>query len=231
MTPHDMENTLRLLAQDCPRIFGFCRSGGAYLPVGPGLTFSGAHGEIMKTKRSSLSRQFMRGILAAGALLTGSLGSVAACAADETGQSDAKILSMAGLVNLDDLAFGSLIPGASGGSVTINPANGARATTGSVVGAASTYHPARFRANGSPNVLALIALPTSATITNQNGPGTMTVNNFNVDGAAQILFVGLAVNLGPTGVRDLDFGARLNVGANQEPGSYEGTFNVTVIYL
>lgn len=185
----------------------------------------------MIKKLFSIPLRFLRDIVGASVLLAGTFGAGAAYAADATAQSTAVVQPPAGLVRLGDLAFGSVIPGAAGGTVTINPVNDARSTTGSVTGVTSTFHAASFRANGGANVVGLILLPAAATITRQSGTEIMPLTNFTVDGATLNLFGQLIINLGPTGIRDFNVGATLAVGGDQEPGTYQGTFQVTTIYL
>jgi len=129
------------------------------------------------------------------------------------------------LVKTADLEFGSIIPAATAGTVSIDAVSNARSKTGGVVlatGAAPGA--ASFRAAGVVNVLALITLPASITLTRGGGTETMTVDTITTNGSTTRLFPGSATI-------DVNVGGRLNVGANQVAGSYSGTFNLTVIYL
>ncbi len=185
----------------------------------------------MTKKLFSIPMRFVRDIVSAAVLLGGTFGAGAAYAADAAAQSTAVVQPPAALVRLDDLAFGSLVPGAAGGLVTINPTNNARSTTGSINGLTSDHHAARFRANGATNAIGLVVLPAAATLTRQGGTETMPITAFTIDGGTLNLFGQLVINLGPTGIRDFNVGATLGVGGDQEPGTYQGTFQVTTIYL
>ncbi len=67
--------------------------------------------------------------------------------------------------------------------------------------------------------------PGSITLTRVGGGATMTVNNFTVEG-------GTGFRLVPTNTLfQFRVGGRLNVGANQMRGTYNGTFSVTVNYF
>ena len=69
----------------------------------------------------------------------------------------------------------------------------------------------------------------------------MTVNNFTMGLAPDVTYIGgnghglgngnrrYQINSN-TGIFTFRLGGRLNVGANQAPGVYNGTFNVTVQY-
>jgi hypothetical protein len=120
-----------------------------------------------------------------------------------------------------DLLFGDLTSGATAGTVRIAP-NGNRSRTGGVTLLASTFGAASFTVatpSGSRNYS--IILPGSATLTSGGG-FTMTVNTFrsNPSGSG-------TTNAG-THTQTLNVGATLQVGANQKPGTYMGTFTVTV---
>lgn len=136
------------------------------------------------------------------------------------------------IVNNDPLAFGSLIAG-SGGTVTIAPSNGARSATGGVSLMSSTYQAARFTV-GCTGLLCILPLyynidPVSG-ITLTSGGNSMTVGNFlpysvNNFGSST---TGLLALL--SGTDSLKVGATLTVSNNQAPGSYSGSFSVTVAF-
>lgn len=126
------------------------------------------------------------------------------------------------------LAFGKFVAG-SGGIVTVTTGGG-RSKTGGVLllssgaGAAASFTTTRiFGTGGGPvDLTYTITLPTSATLTHStSSTTTMTVDAFTS-------------NPTPTGAllpgetEQLSVGARLTVGNNQAPGSYSGTFDVTV---
>lgn len=120
------------------------------------------------------------------------------------------------------LAFGSLVAG-SGGSVTVSPASVRSASGGVVLVPSGPGAAAQFSVTGDPNATYAISLPGNGVVSLTSGSNTMAVNNFtsspNLTGA---LSVG--------GSQTLMVGATLSVGSNQAPGSYSGTFDVTVNY-
>jgi Domain of unknown function (DUF4402) len=148
-----------------------------------------------------------------------------AFAATSNAQATAVTLRPLSLVKTADLEFGSLIPSATAGTAIINASTDTRSVAGGVIGAGgATPKAAHFTAAGVFNVIALITLPGSITLTRGGGTETMTVDTITSNGPTLRLFPGSATI-------DVSVGGRLNVGANQVAGSYSGTFNVTVIYL
>lgn len=154
----------------------------------------------------------VRGSLRALAIAVAALSAVFAAAPAEAAIS---------LTKNADLAFGDLTSGATTGTVKITPA-GARSRTGGVTVLASTWGAASFTVStpsGSRNYT--IVLPGSATLTSGGG-FTMTVNTFTSTPN------GSGKTNGGTLQQTLTVGATLQVGANQQPGTYSGTFLVTV---
>ena len=74
--------------------------------------------------------------------------------------------------------------------------------------------------------------PASITVT---GPGTaMTVTQFEIGSTPTAILTATPTIFriaGANGVFIFPLGARLNVNANQAPGTYTGTFTVTLNYL
>jgi hypothetical protein len=125
------------------------------------------------------------------------------------------------LVKGNDLSFGQLFVGPSPGTCVVTPL-GTRSSTGGVqLGGGSGVGPASFTVGGDVLATYSITLPGSATMT--NGGSSMTVNTFTSEpsGTGQ---------LDALGNQALSVGATLHVGAVQAPGTYSGTFDVTVAY-
>ncbi len=135
----------------------------------------------------------------------------------------ATVLNPLSVVNTSDLDFGTLARGTTAGTATVNPASGARTTSGGTTAAGGTPGPATFIATGVVNRIFIIALGTNPMLTNGTG-GTMTANPLMIDGPTLQLF-------GAGGITTIRVGGILNVAANQQEGDYTGTFNLTVIYL
>jgi Domain of unknown function (DUF4402) len=163
------------------------------------------------------------GRLAALAL---SLASAPAMAATITGTVELVIVEPFTIVKLQDLEFGSVLPSAAAGTVTINPNTLARTTAGGVTAAPGGHNPAEFITRGSPGRRVLVRLPTgTVTLARIGGGATMTVSNFTRNGAPPT-----STPLDAAGYLTFRVGGRLNVGANQLPGRYTGSFTVEVQY-
>lgn len=119
------------------------------------------------------------------------------------------------------LGFGSFAAG--NGSVSISP-TGVRTSTGEVVAlSAHPGQPAQFVVTGDPSMTYAITLPADGTVALSNGTTNMPVNGFVSDPAGSGVLSG-------SGSQVLSVGATLGVSAGQPPGSYSGSFNVTVNY-
>lgn len=132
-----------------------------------------------------------------------------------------RIIAPIALSKNQDLDMGVVIPGATLGTVTLNPSTGAQGTTGGVVYAATTGQPAQFAVTGAPSHSFSIALG-AATITLTGPSGSMNLSLTSSLGALST-FSG-------TGTATLNLGGTLNVAANQTEGDYTGTLTVTVAY-
>lgn len=192
-------------------------------------------------ERSQFMRKFdiingtLRSALAALAL-TSSAVAVAAPGDSETltGEANASVVEPIGIQNVADLRFGRIIQPTTAGTLTIAP-NGASTQGGGVVGNSNTPQVtngrgrAAFAVFGDPNrYFAVFGLPATATVS--NGSATMTVDQFQFGTTAPTLF-GIFPRLDATGYAPLFIGARLNVAANQDVGSYSGTYPVSVFYF
>lgn len=120
------------------------------------------------------------------------------------------------------LGFGGFVANA-GGLLTISPA-GIRSTTGAVLLLPSMGgSAAQFSVSGDAGMSYAITLPPDGTVSLASGANTMAVNGFSSS-------PGPTGQLGLGGTQTLAVGARLSVGANQPPGSYSGSFQITVDY-
>ena len=128
------------------------------------------------------------------------------------------------LASIRPLSFGKFVAG-SGGSVTIAP-NGARSRSGGVIlinsaGAGSAgFNVAQLK--GGTNKSVVMSLPANGTVSISSGASSMSLANFINDS-------GTVLPLTPAGLI-LNIGATLTVAPNQAPGTYSGTFNLTVNY-
>lgn len=164
-----------------------------------------------------------------------SLAGGAARAGTTSGTVNVAVVERFGLVKTGDLSFGDLAVGATGGTVIVTTA-GARSSTGGVVLYGGSHSPAAFSGFGNPNRQVIITFGApSILITRSGGSQTMTVDSFtpNPTGSGGLNQLG---NSGrhrittSTGLFTFNVGARLIVAGSQTPGTYSGTFSVTVNY-
>jgi len=158
-----------------------------------------------------------------------------ACAMLSASDASARPLRSISITNSGGLAFGSFAAGA-GGTVTVSPL-GVRTNTGSVVlipaggGTAASFNVVGVQRgrNQNPNHTHSysITLPANGTVTITSGANSMAVNNFVSNPVAGNGTGTLAVG---TISQTLTVGATVTVASGQAPGSYSGTFNVTVVF-
>jgi hypothetical protein len=156
----------------------------------------------------------------------------AAHAEVETVDAQVAIVQRGEFFKVEDLNFGGVIPSGTAGTVVVSP-NGVRTRTGGVTLYGNSFNPAEFAgrkpAGGNPPMMLSIS---SSTI-QLTGPGapmtvrlfrgntnpgqvlTATPNNFQVQGTS-------------SGAFELRIGATLDVNANQAPGTYTGTWSLTL---
>jgi Domain of unknown function (DUF4402) len=146
----------------------------------------------------------------------------AAPAAAETapGDTKARILTPINFAILLEMNFGDVIAGASGGMVTLNPADGSRDCAIGGLTCTGSHSIARLVLTGSDAIVTVTYAPTF-TITGPGAPMTV-LPLFPGGSGAQVPLTG--------GTATIDFGAALIVGANQIDGQYSGDFTVNVNY-
>ena len=158
------------------------------------------------------------GIASLGAIVLALAVNKTVLAADATGTATSTVVAPITIAAGDDLAFGSLAPTASAGTVVLSTA-GARTNTNVDLLTGSTVTAATFTVGGGASAAYSITLPTTATLT--SGGNNMTVNNF-------VHSAGGSPTVDGSGSGPIQVGATLNVGANQAAGAYTGTYQVTV---
>lgn len=133
----------------------------------------------------------------------------------------------------DNLDFGAVIRGTTAGTVTIAP-DGARTGTGGVILANGGGHkPASFAGRGTYNQRVDVSLGAASIFV--NGPGApMRIRTFVLGSTPTAVltttpqrFRIAALN----GLFQFPVGATLEVGANQAPGKYTGTWSITLNYF
>lgn len=173
-----------------------------------------------------LSKHLIAAAAAAAAASVSSPASAAPVPAATDAKGKVLILVPLTLTKLADLDFGTVIPSAISGTVTINATTGARGLTGGALDYPSDVgHRGYFGGAGSPNQLVIVTVTAPAQLTS-------TTN------ASDKIPV-LALTLDGTPVRRIDkvtrtfffgVGGVIQINANQPDGIYQSTFDVTVMY-
>lgn len=133
-------------------------------------------------------------------------------------------LSMA---QITPLSFGELQVTGGTSVIRLAPATGQRSIVSGAGNVTLGSNPAatagRFDISGQANANINITLPSSITLTGNNG-GSMTVNNFTGSPSST------STVLDASGSKTLLIGADLNIGTAQPSGTYSGTYSLTVNY-
>jgi Domain of unknown function (DUF4402) len=173
--------------------------------------------------------------VATAALLAGVVAALPAPAAAQSasGRSEAIVLRPLSFFKVDDLDFGSILPNiATAGTVRLQP-NGTRTATGGVVLVGNDQQPARFTGLGTRNQQVSISLQASSIFI--TGPGApMRVRTFEIGSTPTALLSTTPLRFritSATGAFNFPLGAILEVGANQAPGDYVGSFTINLNYL
>ncbi|WP_447757619.1 DUF4402 domain-containing protein [Sphingopyxis fribergensis] len=154
-----------------------------------------------------------------------------AYAADMNGTVNAAVVRPNTLIKTDDLDFGTMISGPTGGTVSINAVTGARTTTGGVTPVGAGTQRAIFQGTGG---LLLITVSGDSSVTLVRAGGGAPNMTATLVRAASTSGGGIALlgaTLLPSGVQTYYIGGTLTVPANQPAGDYSGTFTLTVNYL
>ena len=120
-----------------------------------------------------------------------------------------------------DLNFGSLIKGNTQGSVHIAP-NGQMTYSGITApsGSSNTPQAAQFTVLGTAGASFSISTPSSFTLTNTNGTGTMTVSGIDITNWNN--------TIGSGGETTFNVGGWLTVPANPNVGLYQNTSDFVI---
>lgn len=133
----------------------------------------------------------------------------------------------------DNLDFGTVIRGATAGTVTVAP-NGTRTSTGGAILANGGGHKAAsFAGRGTNNQRVDISLGANSILI--VGPGLpMRVHSFVLGSTPTAVLTTTPQRFrinSATGIFAFPVGATLDVGANQAPGQYTGTWTITLNYF
>ena len=170
---------------------------------------------------------FIRKSLIAAAMAATAVATPATAASNaKTANGRALLLLPLKLTKIDDLDFGMVVSGNSYGTVILNANTGARTYAGGVTGSSAAGQPAYFGGAGSSGQSVVIVVTPPAQLSDGNGHTVdviaMSLDNANnplrtVDPVTKTFFVGV--------------GGVLGINANQVPGTYSSTFQVTANYL
>lgn len=166
----------------------------------------------------------------AGLLLAACACAVPAAAAATSARAKSVMIRPLSLLKTTDLSFGNIIAAPVAGSVTINPSTDAPVYAG-VTGAGGPIHAARLVGAGTAGQLVWVRWTTAPVILARQGGGAqMTMTDLRTN-SVLFVFAGSDPRIIPADrVLDIRFGGRLQVGANQREGVYEGSFVVTIDY-
>lgn len=140
------------------------------------------------------------------------------------------------ITHVEDMDFGDIIEDGSGGTIVMTPFPNASCTVSGTLIHTGACQPALFGGSGEDNAIVRIKKPPSATLT-LTGPGNdMTVSDFQIDGSPELDLIQSTPGYSryrinsATGIFEFRVSGTLNVGANQAPGIYTGTFEITIQY-
>jgi len=139
------------------------------------------------------------------------------------------------ITKVADMDFGN-IAGPLAGTVVMTATASPSCTASTGLVHSGACQPARFGGAGESGRIVRIKQPPGNIIT-LTGPGAaMTIDNLVLNGSPGLSLIQATSGFSrfridsPSGVFDFRLGGTLHVGANQAPGVYTGTFEVTIQY-
>lgn len=138
----------------------------------------------------------------------------------------ANVVNSITITSASGLSFGSFSPSSSAGKVVIDPAVGARSSSGGVTligndGAASTV-----LVSGPAGATFSVNLPSTLALSSTSSGNTMTVDSFRTS----LTGPNSTGTIGSTSTATFRIGATLSVNANQAAGAYAASFPLTLSY-
>src|SRR5688572_16886175 len=110
-----------------------------------------------------------RALWVAGALLSAAAAPSGALAATATGSGQAVIVTPTSFFLVEDMHFGSIVPSAAPGTVSLDADDGARSTTGGVTTITGPYSRGRFVGGGAEGQQITLTLSPPPTLLDGNG--------------------------------------------------------------
>jgi Domain of unknown function (DUF4402) len=174
--------------------------------------------------------KLVKAIMLSAAILS-SGAATPAFAGTKQGQSTVAIVRPLSFFITDQLDFGKIFAGTTAGTVILAP-TGVRTKTGGVTLVGNTQQVAVFAGQGSNNQNVDISM--GANTINLTGPGApMQVRTWVIGSTPTAILTTAPLRFrinSATGIFAFPLGATLAVGANQTPGTYTGTYSVTLQY-
>jgi Domain of unknown function (DUF4402) len=154
-----------------------------------------------------------------------------AFADQSTAEAQIAVVTPLQFIRVENLNFGQILRGSTAGTVTIAP-DGARTKTGGVTLTGTGFQPAEFAGMGTNNQRVDVSLGSNSIFI--TGPGApMRVRTFVMGSTPTAVLTTtprrFRIN-SVTGIFVFPVGATLEVGANQTPGTYTGTWTITLEY-
>lgn len=186
----------------------------------------------MRTRHTQNPQLALRGIAACALMMAPAVAAPVYAQQTAQAQSEAIVLRPLSFFKVNDLSFGDIIPSNAAGTVTLEP-DGSRTRTGGVTLAGNGGEPARFAGLGTVNRQVNISLGSNTIWL--TGPGVrMRARTFEIGSTPTAVLSTSPTRFritSPLGNYNFPVGATLEVGANQAPGDYSGTFTITLNYL
>lgn len=160
--------------------------------------------------------------------------SVPAHAETEQLNAQLSVVSPGSFYKVEDLHFGTIVSSNVAGTVTIAP-NGTRTSTGGVTLWGNDHHPAQFagmKPTAANRPVRMRVGSNSITLTGPGAPMTVGLFRGNTNPATALTTTprNYQVQQTTNSAFALFVGATLNVNANQAPGTYSGTWTLTLDY-
>jgi len=180
-----------------------------------------------------MSKQSRKVLLGAATLAAAvMIGGPNANAATDDVQIEARIIAAIAIASNQALDFGTMsMDGPGTGTLTINPDGSNAAPTGDINLIGGTA-PGLFTVTAAEDVPFEVTAPASVSITRTDGPETMVINNFRlgtVADAAGAATLTASHTTAPLAVQ-YAIGGRLNAGAAQAAGIYQGVVTLNAVY-